>query len=231
MPNFVKGRTYCIPEENEELFLYKSFHNERLLNDITSKGPEFTVLEVQEDCNGDSATKVRFEGTGEISLDGFYLTPDEREYFEDVTDGKGSWRAGTIYRCVNLVAISSSAINSRFVKEVGKRVFKVTKMMNDCERTSEIEYVHNDGYTTSMKITFTPGEYSYFEVFSPGEVDEVESPICSMESLEEQIDVIQDPEEFEEWTAEVEGVMVFKIESEAERKQAIEILKTMKWKK
>lgn len=226
MPSFVKDRIYRLPEENEEMFLSHSFHNESILNSIKSKGPEFTVLEIQQEHNGDSATTVRFEGTGEISWDGFYITPDEREYFEDVTNGKGSWRRGTIYRCIDIDAISASAINSRFVKEVGKKVFKVTKLMNDCERTAEIEYVHN-GYTTSMKITFTPGEYNYFEVFSPGE-EEFENPIGSMESLDEQIAAIQD---LEEWTAEVEGVMVFKIESESERKKAIEILKTMKWKK
>lgn len=227
MPNFVKGRTYRLPEENEELFLSHSFHNERLLDDIKSKGPEFTVLEVQEDCNGDSATKVRFEGTGETSWDGFYITPDEREYFEDVTGG-GSWRAGVVYKCTNLRAIGASSINSRFVKEVGTKVFKVSKMMNDCERTLEIEYIHNDGYITKMKITFTPGEYRYFEVISDVEEFDDCSPICSMESLDEQIAAIKEPEE---WNAEVEGVMVFKIESEVERKKAIEILQTMKWKK
>lgn len=228
MPNFVKGRTYRLPEEHEEMFLSHSFHNERLLNDIKSKGPEFTVLEVQEDCNGDSATKVRFEGTGEISWDGFYITPDEREYFEDITNGKGSWRAGVVYKCVNLRAIGASSINSRFVREVGTKAFKVSKMMNDCERTLEIEYIHNDGYTAKMKITFTPGEYGYFEVISDAEECQDYSPICSMDDLDEQIAEMKEPEE---WTAEVEGVMVFKIESEAERKQAIEILKTMKWKK
>lgn len=228
MPNFVKGRTYRLPEEHEEMFLSHSFHNERLLNDIKSKGPEFTVLEVQEDCNGDSATKVRFEGTGEISWDGFYITPDEREYFEDVTNGIGSWRLGVVYKCKDLTAVSRSFINFRFVKEVGTKAFKVTKMMNDFERTSEIEYIHNDGYIAKMKITFTPGEYSYFEVVSDAEECEDYSPICSMESLDEQIAGVEEPEE---WTAEVEGAMVFKIESEYERKKAIEILKTMKWKK
>ena len=225
MPNFVKGRTYRLPEENEQWFLSQSFHNERLLDDIKSKGPEFTVLEVQEDCNGDSATKVRFEGTGETSWEGFYITPDEREYFEDVTNG-GSWRAGVVYKCVNLRAIGESSINSRFVREVGTKVFKVSKMMNDCERTLEIEYIHN-GYTAKMKITFTPGEYRYFKIISEDDY-KVCSPISSMESLDEQIAAIKEPEE---WNAEVEGVMVFKIESESERKKAIEILQTMKWKK
>lgn len=229
MPNFIKGRTYRLPEENEQWFLSQSFHNERLLDDIKSNGPEFTVLEVQEDCNGDSAVKVRFEGTGETSWDGFYITADEREYFEDVTGG-GSWRAGVVYKCINLRAVGASSINSRFVREVGTKVFKVSKMMNDYERTLEIEYIHNDGYTAKMKITFTPGEYRYFKVISEDDYEEY-SPICSMESLDEQIAAIKEPEEPEEWNAEVEGVMVFKIESEAERKKAIEILQTMKWKK
>ncbi|SCN45703.1 putative FRD2 protein [Klebsiella phage vB_KpnM_VPA32] len=218
------GLTYRLNPNLVAAFVHLEPQNEDICHFIEIHGGTFTVAAMDEK---DVCEVVMADGTRSPSF--FYLYAKESDYF-DVVEKNSEWVPGTVYRCKDLHSfIALSPINKRWALSVGTNPFKVEAVDYDCgySRTKKISFTDRLGTLQVLNFALVKSELKYFDVVHPGFINEHFFEDEEM-TLEDEIENIS---EAEEWNAEVEGVMVFKIESESERKKAIEILKTMKWKK
>lgn len=218
------GLTYRLDPELEDSFVKLEPYNEDISRFIEIHGGSFTVAAMD---GKDVSEVVMADGTR--SPEFFYLYDKESNYF-DVVEKSSEWVPGTVYRCKDLHSfVSLSPINKRWALSVGTKPFtvEVVDYVYGYSRTKRISFRDVTGTLQVLNFALVKSELKYFEVVEHG--TPLEHHVFEDEiSLEHEIENISEPEE---WNAEVEGVMVFKIESEAECKKAIEILQTMKWKK
>lgn len=218
------GLTYRLDPELEDTFVELEPYNEDISRFIEIHGGSFTVAAMD---GKDVSEAVMADGTR--SPEFFYLYDKESNYF-DVVEKSSEWVPGTVYRCKDLHSfVALSPINKRWALSVGTKPFTVEVVDYDCgySRTKRISFRDVTGTLQVLNFALVKSELKYFDVVHPGFINEHFFEDEEM-TLEDEIENIS---EAEEWNAEVEGVMVFKIESEYERKKAIEILQTMKWKK
>lgn len=158
------------------------------------------------------------------------------------------WARG-FYIVSDVEGLLKSVINKRFWDEVGFNTFQVINV-NDDGRTTKLAYLNKTGHVAEVNHTFTPAERCYFVKADWAELtrhrprggdvnQEAMDVLLFDDASQEVMNVLFDKDQYIDNSllssemkcfSEVEGAIVFRIENEADRIRAIEMLQTLKWK-
>lgn len=163
-------------------------------------------------------------------------------YFMECTDMV--WTKG-FYMIEDVKGVLKSSINHRFWNEVGFNTFEVVKVDEseyNSGRTIRLAYVNKDMQVMEVNHTFSIAERSFFRKVDSRMTWNRPRGFAVSQAALDVLSADDEPEKDRGLLASemypvdrgigvIEGTMVIRVEDEADRLRAIEMLQNLKWKK
>lgn len=206
---FQVNKRYCFrDDEVEEYFVDNSPLTNGAIAKMIDRDGFITIAEVQ--------GSVAFVQNDDEQL---VLNDDEFMFFVEVDTIQNRWKVGHWYYINNLPGLlSESAINNAFARECALNKFKVLKVKDGNCR----QLMWEDNGSQSMYHVFTQHELKYFNCIGVDPNAIVVDP--TPQEISPKVEEPAKP------LCELEGIMVIRVEDEADRLRAIEFLQNSKWK-